>query len=363
MHNEKVRGMICMARHGVTYNDVTKAALELTGQGKLPTIDNIRQFLGTGSSSTIAPHLRTWRAKQGETQLIASKEKLPEDLVALMKGLWERVLQEAQTQINMIEQNADKELTECKQQIDMLAEENKHLQQQCNQLLQKEQQLANDKLALEQAIIQLQNEQTALQTEAKAFHQRLGDKLDRIDELQRLNQQVQKNLEHYRESAREQRLKEQQQYEQQIKYFEQSIQQYLQENNQLREQLQNVQEKSEKIQQENQHIRENNHVIMLELGDAKKMVETSLKSETNWKTQYQDVIGKFEDQQKLIPDLKKQLALMSQQLSTTEKQLNEISHQNKLLAHEKWQIGQEAAQLMGQLKKIEFLQHKQEAHA
>jgi hypothetical protein len=27
-----------MARPGVTYNDVTKAAFELTGQGKLPTI-------------------------------------------------------------------------------------------------------------------------------------------------------------------------------------------------------------------------------------------------------------------------------------------------------------------------------------
>jgi hypothetical protein len=52
------------------------------------------------------------------------------------------------------------------------------------------------------------------------------------------------------------------------------------------------------------------------------------------------------------------LALLSQQLSTAEKQLNEISHQNKLLAHEKWQLGQEAAQLMGQLKKIELINQR-----
>src|SRR5690242_15701507 len=108
MHNEKIRRILFMARPGITYNDVAKAALELTGQGKLPTIDSIRQFLSTGSSSTIAPHLRTWKAKQGETQLIASKEKLPEDLVALMKGLWERVHQEAQNQISVIEQQANK---------------------------------------------------------------------------------------------------------------------------------------------------------------------------------------------------------------------------------------------------------------
>jgi chromosome segregation ATPase len=347
-----------MARPGVTYNDVTKAALELTGQGKLPTIDNIRQILGTGSSSTIAPHLRTWKAKQGETQLIASKEKLPEDFVALMKGLWERVLQEAQTQISMIEQHADKNLSELKQQIENLVQENKYLQQQCNLSSQKEQQLANDKLALEQAITQCQNELIALQAESKTFQQRLVDKQDRIDEVQRLNQQTQNNLEHYRESAREQRLKEQQQHEQQIKYFEQSTRQYLRENNQLREQLQDIQEKFKQIQQDNQNLKGNNHVVTLQLGDAKKTVETLLKNENYWETQYRNVLGKFEDQQKLIPELQKQLALLSQQLSTAEKQLNEISHQNKLLAHEKWQLGQEAAQLMGQLKKIELINQR-----
>lgn len=43
----------------------------------------------------------------------------------------------------------------------------------------------------------------------------LQDKQERIDELHRLHAQVQINFEHYRESAREQRLIEQQQYEQQ----------------------------------------------------------------------------------------------------------------------------------------------------
>jgi predicted nucleic acid-binding Zn-ribbon protein len=123
--------------------------------------------LGTGSSSTIAQHLRAWKAKLGETQLIASKENLPEDLVALIKGLWQRVLQEAQTQISTIEQNADKDLNEYKQQIENLVQTNKQLQQQFNQLTQKEQQITNDKLGLEQAVIHLQNEQSALQAELK----------------------------------------------------------------------------------------------------------------------------------------------------------------------------------------------------
>src|SRR5438477_6094116 len=130
---------------------------------------------------------------------------------------------------------------------------------------------------------------------------------------------------------------------------------HLQENTQLKEQLQDVQENFEKIQQENQNLRGDNYVITLQLGDAKKTVEGLLKSESHWKMQYENVISKFEEQQKSIPDLQKQLALVSQQLSIAEKQLNETSHQNKLLAHEKWQLGQESAQLMGQLKKLESL--------
>lgn len=35
--------------------------------------------------------------------------------------------------------------------------------------------------------------------------------------------------------------------------------------------------------------------------------------------------------------------------------IKELRDQNKLLAHEKWELGQEKAQLYGQLKKIESL--------
>jgi len=362
MCNEKNQQAIFMARPGVTYNDVAKAAIELTGLGKLPIIDNVRQFLGTGSSSTIAPHLRTWKTKQGEIQLIAIKEKLPEEFVVLMKGLWERVLQEAQTQISLVEQHADKNLSEHKQKIENLVQDNKRFQQQCNQLQQKEQQLTNDNLALEQAIIQFQNKQAAFQAESKAFQQRLTDKQERIDEVQRLSQQVQNNLDHYREASREQRLKEQQQYESQIKYLEQSSQQYLQENDHLKKQLQLAQEKIDQLQQDNQALKNESHDISAQLNDTtsqltitKASLAASLKSETHWQTQYQVVLSKFNEQENSVSDLQKQVALLSQQVSISENQLHEMKIQNKLLTHEKWQLGQESAQLTGQIKKIESL--------
>jgi hypothetical protein len=82
-----------MARTGVTYHDVAIAAQQLIASGKNPTIGNIRIALGTGSNSTLGTHLRTFKDRQNETSQIAIKEKIPEELIAVIKGLWERGLQ------------------------------------------------------------------------------------------------------------------------------------------------------------------------------------------------------------------------------------------------------------------------------
>ena len=62
-----------MARHGITYDDVISAANTLKAQGKSVTIENVRSFLGTGSSGTVNQHLRRWKEAQQSTQKIASK--------------------------------------------------------------------------------------------------------------------------------------------------------------------------------------------------------------------------------------------------------------------------------------------------
>mgnify|MGYP006413176901 FL=1 len=51
-----------MARIGVTYVDIAKAAEIIKSQNQEPTVDRVRQHLGTGSKSTIAPLLKRWRS-------------------------------------------------------------------------------------------------------------------------------------------------------------------------------------------------------------------------------------------------------------------------------------------------------------
>ena len=60
LHNtllNSLRGNLPMARAGVTYHDVAKAAEAIKTQGQEPTVDRVREHMGTGSKSTIAPLL------------------------------------------------------------------------------------------------------------------------------------------------------------------------------------------------------------------------------------------------------------------------------------------------------------------
>lgn len=45
-----------MTRAGVTFTEVEEAAQYLQGLGKNPTVDAIRERLGTGSRTTLAEH-------------------------------------------------------------------------------------------------------------------------------------------------------------------------------------------------------------------------------------------------------------------------------------------------------------------
>jgi plasmid replication DNA-binding protein KfrA len=43
-----------MGRTGVTLHEVEKAVLQLQGRGKNPSVDAVREVIGTGSKSTLS---------------------------------------------------------------------------------------------------------------------------------------------------------------------------------------------------------------------------------------------------------------------------------------------------------------------
>ena len=112
-------------RHGITYEDVAKAADTLHARAERPTINSVRNLLGTGSSTTIHKHLGQWQA---------SRREVAQTAIALPVELQRLLLQEIETQVEGTRRRLEGELEAAKADRDVLAEENALLQQQSEEL-------------------------------------------------------------------------------------------------------------------------------------------------------------------------------------------------------------------------------------
>ena len=342
-----------MARHGITYQDVSNAANEIKGLGKNPTIETVRGLLGTGSAGTINMHLRRWKELQSTTHKIAQKENLPDELVSLLKGLWERVVGQAEDRLAVIEENHQKILSDLQTELNKYKTNNQRWQQLYNQWLQEKKQFDVEKLTLEQALEFTQKENQSLNAKQDALLQQVSEKQERIDELNRLHQQVQKNLEHYRESAREQRLLDQQEYEQQKQSLQSKIDNQtkqvniLNEKKSLLEQDYHALQKTDAVlKNEYEQMTSQYKIVFVKLEDSEKSRERS-------QVMYEKAQEKLENHTQQLIDLQTKSNVLTEQLATAQEALTQSHEQNKFLAHEKWILSQENAQLKGQLKQIQ----------
>lgn len=351
-----------MARPGVTYAEIAEAASHLIGQGKNPTIEQIRLFLGTGSSTTIANHLKQWKEQQQGTSLLAAKENIPTELIEMVKGLWERLMDLSQSKMSEAETNFTATISELEQVAEKYKANNQRWQQLFNQWQQEKEKISNDKLSLEQAVIMLQKDRGNLQVTLASQQQQTEEKQQRISELHQLHKQAQDNLEHYREAAREQRLIEQQQYEQQRTALqtenEQLKDRYLQINEKasfLQQQLSNLQQKYHALEtnhcQQGEHLEQHkSHIVKLE-----KNIHEQQHANQHWQQQHQ-LAQKIADEKTIIQiDLQTELKVITTQLNEAKHFIKDLQEQNKLLANEKWILAQEKAQLEGQFKQMQRL--------
>ena len=349
-----------MSRPGITYHDVADVAQQLIAQGKNPTIESIRALTGTGSSTTIANHLKTWKNKQKDTRFLCAKENLPEEIVLTMKGLWERVITQAEEQVMVIEQGFDQTLAELKAHNQLLQEDNHRWQQQHQQIKREKEGLASDKMALEQIVRNLEDEKIIALGVQEKLTQQLQDKQERIDELLRLSQQAQANLEHYRETSREQRVTEQQRHENIQSQLEQTIQTIGQELAITKQEKAIFQQQSQQATTENDSLKTQltkletqSELLMTRLTEALSELATKTQAQVHWQNQFQTLQTKQDEQAQCLIELKTQNAILLKQSETMNTDCHELRAQNQLLAHEKWILGQEKAQLMGQLVQFE----------
>ncbi|TXI09616.1 MAG: DNA-binding protein [Rhizobium sp.] len=87
---------------GITAEQVFRSADELIAEGKRPTIDLIRQRLGSGSPNTVLRHLNAWwerlhrRLEAGKTN-----QDMPQEVYDLATGLWQTATLAAMTRADL----------------------------------------------------------------------------------------------------------------------------------------------------------------------------------------------------------------------------------------------------------------------
>ena len=148
-----------MARHGVEYKSVKQAALKLLSKGASPSVQKIRELLGTGSNTTIAEHLKCWRAEHATKKVHHLPESIPEELITTLETLWQTAMNHAEqhmtdikialeTREEQLQQEkalTDKTIADLKSQIDELTNRIE-LQAQENTSLQTKLALADERL-------------------------------------------------------------------------------------------------------------------------------------------------------------------------------------------------------------------------
>lgn len=96
-----------MARSGVQYEDVQRAIDDLLARGESPSVQKVREVLGTGSFTTISEHLREWRTRREENRDVPPPRGMPAALQELAEALWQKAEESANAALAHYREEAD----------------------------------------------------------------------------------------------------------------------------------------------------------------------------------------------------------------------------------------------------------------
>lgn len=192
-----------MARTGITYHDVANAIATLQGRQKNPTIDTIREELGTGSKSTIAKFMQEYKTKNGITN--TNEMGIPNELQQLIRGLWEKIQSDANVKIEKHQLEADTEINDAKNSVALTQQQNALLHSEIKTLSEKLDDQTQTSEQLKNTINQCENEKTKLIERISSLESHNLNHKKENDRLHTLLKNTQDNLVHYQQAVEQQR--------------------------------------------------------------------------------------------------------------------------------------------------------------
>lgn len=341
-----------MGRAGVTLLDVENAAQQLQGRGKTPTVDNIRELLGTGSKTTIIQHLKTWRSKTSEAQ-----GNLPTELISLVTGLWERLNEKAEQRITDIETSSNKQLEESRLALNHNQREHAELKIKFHELEELFSSECQSTQEYKKKLQQSEHEFAKLSERYQTATLQIDDHKSENARLHQLAANIQANLEHYQQAVQQARIEQNLALENQQLQFKQELnelqgiistyqkqhQTFLQQIHEKDMGLQHLKEQHDATQKNNQELTKkfqsnSNELIIYKDRHEQNQQQMSILQNT--------LLNKTQQ----LSGLEKQLAVLTDQCDKLQKSLLHTDDKVEILRQEKLFLIQEKSDLMGQLK-------------
>lgn len=337
-----------MARAGILYSQVAQAAEKIAQDGKNPTVDNVREALGsTGSKSTITPFLKRWKTERQE--IVAKTEAgIPATLLLAVKGVYENLQDELNQKLDHAQQAHEAELRTATDNAQRLKAENQAFSE-------KNAALSSIVDRTKDAMTQLQAEQHALsvtlatvQSENNGLLQRLDD---RVSDVAALNQQLKHartQFEHYQEATASQRSEERQVTEQRIARLEQELTGARQA---LAMQQSTIGHQTAQLSQltgENERIQEAMRAAQQALEQARSERAQLAYQVTELSTARAELIKVHDGMQQILADARTALAVQAKEFALVTERLKHIEARSETLAQEKLSLLQERAVLEAQ---------------
>ncbi len=332
-----------MARSGVTYLEVAKAAQIIQQQGQNPTVDRVLTQLGTGSKSTLGPLLKRWKSETGGD---TDTGGLPDEILIAVKAVHEHLQQIADDKIKHTEEVCALTVKEAQRTSEQLEVNNQTLGRRLRAQQSKSDMLRTE---LEDVHIKMAKLEEALShTTAQ-----LSDTKIALQEQKQENQQIRAHFEHYqtsvaddRQQAREQShaIKVQleariQEHAQQLKHAATRYQQLDAEKHQSEQSL--AQQREEYAQIKLQHQALELQVQHLK-AEAKSLEQEKIAAEKCEQTAAKQILKLTAAAQ----GLEQEVTRLSQQLSEATDTVTQLTDENNF-------VSQEKANLQGQLKQLE----------
>ncbi len=194
-----------MARAGILYSHVAKAATALAAAGTNPTVDTVRAALGdTGSKSTIAPLLKRWKAEH-ESQAVAASTGLPADLLEAVHAVHQRLEAAARVQVEQLRAVHEQACLAAAQQLEAERAAGRQLRAErdalSTELAQVKAALTHERDERQHAAVTI----AALRAEQAGLNERLVDRAAEVKLLADQLAQARRQFEHFQEKAAEQR--------------------------------------------------------------------------------------------------------------------------------------------------------------